>query len=68
MVEKIIPRTVDLINDWNPQSAKLPPDEVFKAAFYDLSLAVEAKEHTKLSMLNYEQTVENQLFGKAVET
>ena len=66
MVEKIIPRTVDLINDWNPQSAKLPPDEVFKAAFYDLSLAVEAKEHTKLgTRLNYEQTGASSTFRKS---
>ena len=57
IVVDTLPYTVDSLQTWRPSdAAPLPPEAVFRAAYYDLFAAKEAKEHTKLgSRLNYEQ-------------
>ena len=57
IVVDTLPGTVESLQNWQPSdSAPLPPEHVFRAAYYDLFAAKEAKEHTKLgSRLNYEQ-------------
>ena len=61
-----MPYTVKELQNWTPVSDTLPDEAVFKAAFYDLSAAAKAKEHTKLgTRLNYEQTGISSTFRKS---
>lgn len=57
IVVDTMPHTVGALEAWSPsESTPLPPDSVFRAAYYDLFVAKEAKQHTRLgSRLNYEQ-------------
>jgi putative spermidine/putrescine transport system permease protein len=66
IVSNIMPYTVTELRNWDPKAGVLPDEAVFKAAFYDFFVAVEAKEHTKLgSRLNYEQTGIASVFRKS---
>lgn len=66
IVYTTLPYTVEEIESWNPATDAMPGREVFKAAYYDMFLAAEAKEHTKLgTRLNYEQTGISSTFRKS---
>ncbi len=57
IVEDTIPRSVKALNEWNPDEQELPPNQVYREFFFDVFLAAEAKQHTRLgSRLNYEKT------------
>jgi putative spermidine/putrescine transport system permease protein len=57
IVQDTLPRTVEALEDWDPQSGELPDEGAFAALHADLLEAVEARTHTRLgSRLNYEQT------------
>jgi putative spermidine/putrescine transport system permease protein len=61
IVGNTLPMTVEELRDWD--AADTPDEQVFRALFFDLFLASEAKEHTKLgSRLNYEQSGISSLF------
>ena len=61
IVGNTLPMTVEELRDWD--GADAPDEQVFRALFFDLFLAAEAKEHTKLgSRLNYEQSGISSLF------
>ncbi|SHG74059.1 ABC transporter permease [Marivita hallyeonensis] len=66
IVGETLPRTVVALADYDATSDELPRDEVFEAAYYDIFIAAERKEHTRLgSRLNYEQTGSSSLFRKS---
>ena len=57
IVSNTLPRATERLGDWDANSGEAPDEAVFEALFFDMFLAAEAKEHTKLgSRLNYEQT------------
>ncbi|SEK79487.1 putative spermidine/putrescine transport system permease protein [Roseovarius azorensis] len=61
IVGNTLPMTVEELRDWD--GTEVPDEQVFRALFFDLFLAAEAKEHTKLgSRLNYEQSGISSLF------
>jgi putative spermidine/putrescine transport system permease protein len=61
-----MPRTAEAIEAWDGTSGELPGDAIFDAAYTDLFLAAERKEHTRLgTRLNYETTGLSSLFRKA---
>jgi putative spermidine/putrescine transport system permease protein len=61
IVGNTLPMTVEELRDWD--SGDAPDEQVFRALFFDLFLAAEAKEHTKLgSRLNYEKSGISSLF------
>jgi putative spermidine/putrescine transport system permease protein len=54
IVPDTLPRTTEALEEWDPEGEELPPEPVYRALFFDLFLAAEAKEHTALgSRLNY---------------
>lgn len=58
-----LPRTIEAIEAWDPESGELPPEPVFRALYFDLFPAAEAKRHTALgSRLNYELSGMSSLF------
>ncbi|WP_417728592.1 ABC transporter permease [Roseovarius sp.] len=61
IVGNTLPMTVEELRDWD--AADVPDEQVFRALFFDLFLAAEAKEHTKLgSRLNYEESGISSMF------
>jgi putative spermidine/putrescine transport system permease protein len=63
IVSDTIPRTTEALADWDGTTGEPPNEAVFEALYYDLFLAVEARQHTRLgSRLNYEQTGTSSLF------
>ncbi|MET4103724.1 putative spermidine/putrescine transport system permease protein [Roseovarius sp. MBR-78] len=61
IVGNTLPMTVEELRDWDGED--VPDEQVFRAMFFDLFLAAEAKEHTKLgSRLNYEESGVSSLF------
>ncbi|MXQ06306.1 ABC transporter permease subunit [Alphaproteobacteria bacterium GH1-50] len=57
IVEDTLPATVEALDEWDSATEELPSPDVFRALFFDLFVAAEAKEHTQLgTRLNYEQT------------
>ncbi|MEQ8291820.1 MAG: ABC transporter permease [Roseovarius sp.] len=71
IVSNTLPRTVASLSDWDASQEGAPGEEVFESFYYDLFIAAEAKEHTRLgSRLNYEQTGLSSLFrgsGRSVD-
>jgi putative spermidine/putrescine transport system permease protein len=66
IVEETLPRTVVALADYDPRGNELPGEAVFEAAYYDLFIAAERKEHTKLgTRLNYELTGASSLFRQS---
>lgn len=66
MFENVMPNTMRELQVWDAKSDELPPEAVFRAAYFDLSLAAEAKRHTRLgSRMNYESTGMSSLFRQA---
>ncbi|MCT4371161.1 ABC transporter permease [Yangia mangrovi] len=64
IVSNTMPKTTRALGDWD--GTDLPPDAVFEDAYYDLFVAAERKEHTRLgSRLNYEMTGASSLFRKS---
>ena len=61
IVGNTVPMTVEELRDWDGEA--VPDEQVFRAMYFDLFLASEAKEHTKLgSRLNYEESGVSSLF------
>ncbi len=55
IVSDSLPNTVAALRQWDGDRENLPGPEVYKALYFDLSLAVEQKIHTRVgSRLNYE--------------
>ncbi|MGF1503348.1 MAG: ABC transporter permease [Paracoccaceae bacterium] len=55
IVPDTLPRTVAELERWDPQTGAAPDEATFRALYFDLFLAAEAKEHTALgTRLNYE--------------
>ena len=71
IVSNTLPRTVQLLDDWDANEAESPDEPVYEALYYDMFIAAEAKEHTRLgTRLNYEQTGLSSLFrgsGRSVD-
>ncbi len=66
IVDDTLPKTIAAINEWNGHDPPLPSEDIFRALYFDLFLAVEAKKHTRLgSRLNYEQTGISSLFRRS---
>ncbi len=66
IVRDTLPRTVVALNDWDATSGNAPEEPVYEALYFDLSLAAEAKIHTKLgTRLNYEKVGISSLFRKS---
>ncbi|APZ53431.1 ABC transporter permease [Salipiger abyssi] len=64
IVSDTLPKTTAALADWDGE--ELPSDAAFEAAYYDIFLAAERKEHTRLgTRLNYEQTGASSLFRKS---
>ncbi|WP_226622050.1 ABC transporter permease [Alloyangia pacifica] len=64
IVSDTMPKTTAALADWD--GTGLPSDQVFEDAYYDLFVAAERKEHTRLgTRLNYEQTGASSLFRKS---
>ena len=63
IVSNTLPNTVRQLQDWDATSGEAPGEPVYEALYYDLFLAAEAKEHTRLgTRLNYEETGISSLF------
>jgi putative spermidine/putrescine transport system permease protein len=65
IVSETLPRTVEALEDWDPDRDDTPGEAVFAALAADLQIAAEQKIHTRLgSRLNYEMTGVASLFRK----
>ena len=63
IVSTTLPGATNSLNGWDAASGEAPDEAVFEALYYDMFLAAEAKEHTKLgTRLNYEETGISSLF------
>ncbi|MBE1297165.1 MAG: ABC transporter permease, partial [Rhodobacteraceae bacterium] len=63
IVSDTLPKTVVALQDWDAKGDEAPGEVVYENLYYDLFVAAEAKEHTKLgTRLNYEQTGISSLF------
>ncbi len=63
IVSNTLPQTVETLADWDADGGAAPDEDTFRALYFDLFLAAEAKEHTKLgTRLNYEQVGISSLF------
>ncbi|MCW1956195.1 ABC transporter permease [uncultured Lentibacter sp.] len=66
IVDDTIPYTVAELAKWQPEGEALPPEALFEALYYDMFLAAEAKQHTRLgSRFNYEESGFSSLFRKS---
>ncbi|MEM9781574.1 MAG: ABC transporter permease [Pseudomonadota bacterium] len=66
IVPTTIPGTLAAMGEWDPSVSDAPDERVFQALFFDMFLAAELKEHTKLgTRLNYEQQGMSSLFRGA---
>lgn len=66
IVSNTLPYTVQALAGWNSETDALPPEDVYRAMYFDMFLAAEAKRHTRLgTRLNYEQTGISSLFRQS---
>ncbi|TNF21893.1 MAG: ABC transporter permease [Rhodobacteraceae bacterium] len=66
IVANTLPMTTAALKDWDGTTGDLPDEQVYQNLFFDLFIAAEAKEHTKLgSRLNYELTGVSSLFRQS---
>nr|WP_043772957.1 ABC transporter permease [Roseivivax isoporae] len=66
IVPETLPRTVELLGSWDHESDEAPGGEVFEAFYYDMALAAQLKNHTRLgTRLNYETTGISSLFRQS---
>ncbi|MBY6002597.1 ABC transporter permease [Salipiger bermudensis] len=64
IVSETLPLTTEELGNWDGQG--MPPEAAFEAAYYDIFLAAERKQHTRLgTRLNYELTGASSLFRKS---
>jgi len=65
IVSETLPRTTEMLVDWDEKGTEIPKEPVFDALYQDIFFAAEAKLHTRLgSRLNYELTGASSLFRK----
>ena len=65
IVPSILPGTVLAIQDWDPQSAEIPGEDIFKALALDMRTAFEEKTLGRVGRrLNYEKPGMSSLFRK----
>ncbi|MBC00145.1 MAG: ABC transporter permease [Rhodobacteraceae bacterium] len=65
IVSETLPKTVEVLATWDPESGEIPDQAAFTALYEDLKVAVEEKTHTRLgSRLNYEASGMSSLFRK----
>ena len=63
IVPDTLPDTVKDLSEWDSESGNLPDEATFQALYFDLFLAAEAKQHSRLgSRLNYERPGISSLF------
>ncbi|WP_375260162.1 ABC transporter permease [Citreimonas sp.] len=63
IVSDTLPRTAQVLPEWDSASGEPPSEAVYEAFYYDLFAAVEARQHTRLGQrLNYENTGMSSLF------
>jgi putative spermidine/putrescine transport system permease protein len=71
IVSQTLPGATEAVADWDADASDAPDEPVFEALYYDMFLAAEAKEHTRLgTRLNYEQTGLSSMFrssGRSVD-
>ena len=71
IVANTLQRTVPALAQFDPDAQETPGAPVFEDLYYDMFLAAEAKEHTRLgTRLNYEETGMSSLFrstGRGVD-
>ncbi len=66
IVSDTLPRTTQMLEDWDDESGVIPDEATFEALYDDIFFAQEAKLHTRLgSRLNYELTGVSSLFRKS---
>jgi putative spermidine/putrescine transport system permease protein len=66
IVSEVLPRTTQMLVEWDASSGEAPDNTFFAALTKDLMVAVEKKQHTRLgSRLNYETTGVSSLFRKS---
>ena len=55
IVSETLPATVVALQDWDGTAGEAPGEPVYRALYYDMFVAAEAKQHTRLgTRLNYE--------------
>ncbi|MEQ9489882.1 MAG: ABC transporter permease [Alphaproteobacteria bacterium] len=63
IVQDVMPKTAVAIDSWDATSGELPPEEVFKAAVEDITLAYEEKTLGSMARrLNYDQPGMSSMF------
>ncbi|KAA2315712.1 ABC transporter permease [Pseudooceanicola sediminis] len=63
IVSNTLPTTTEALEGWDHTTGEPPSEAVFEDFYFDLFLASEAKEHTKLgTRLNYEKTGVSSMF------
>ena len=71
IVSNTLQNTVVALDEWESDSGETPGEPVYEALYWDMFLAAEAKEHTRLgTRLNYEETGVSSLFrgtGRGVD-
>lgn len=71
IVSQTLQQTIPALTDFDPDRDEAPDASVFEDLYYDMFLAAEAKEHTRLgTRLNYEETGMSSLFrssGRGVD-
>ncbi|WP_323776048.1 ABC transporter permease [Leisingera sp.] len=66
IVQDTLPRTVEVLADWDPASGQLPEEAAFAALAADLKDAANVKTHTKVAKrLNYENPGLSSVFRKS---
>ncbi|RVV99250.1 ABC transporter permease [Mesobaculum littorinae] len=66
IVVETLPRTVAALQDWDYASGEAPDEPAYRAMAFDLMIAAERREHTRVgSRLNYETTGISSLFRKS---
>ncbi|MFD1340808.1 ABC transporter permease [Litorisediminicola beolgyonensis] len=66
IVSETLPRSTPLLAEWDHNSGEAPNEEVFDAFYYDMAIAAQLKNHTRLgTRLNYEQTGISSLFRQS---
>ncbi|WP_010141247.1 ABC transporter permease [Oceanicola sp. S124] len=57
IVSDTLPETVETLSDWDHTTQAPPSETVYEALYFDMFVAAEAKEHTRLGgRLNYEMS------------
>ncbi|WP_380058834.1 ABC transporter permease (plasmid) [Falsihalocynthiibacter sp. SS001] len=66
IVSNTLPRTVEVLGEWDSAGDSAPGEDVFELLHYDMVIAAEKKRHTQLgTRLNYEQTGISSMFRRS---